>query len=102
MNDRPTPETDEVYTENRCNPQFGYALLHHARKLERERDQAREESAQYLETLAQERIRNAELRRALGRIANEDYRGNRPPSADIAFHALAAYRENLNTNSPTN
>ena len=36
---------------------------------------------------------NAKLREALEKIANEDYRGNRPQSAVIAYEALAEQEE---------
>jgi len=40
-----------------------------------------------------QRAKNAKLREALEKIANEDYRGNRPQSAVIAYEALAEQEE---------
>jgi hypothetical protein len=49
MNDTPTPETDACWHDGGCN------ILEHARRIERERDEAREQSAIY----AAEREHNA-------------------------------------------
>ena len=62
-----TPETDAEHAQF---PMGGFTL-DFARKLERERDR---------------------LAEALREIANEDYRGSRPWSANIAHKALAAVK----------
>lgn len=42
MSERPTPETDEVRRANDCNAAGFFLMASHAKKLERERDEALE------------------------------------------------------------
>lgn len=96
-NERPTPETDEAqFGTNRVSVNF-------ARRLERERDEARERlDGNHAALLAMEKMLYAEraladrLAEVLQRIANEDYRGNRPHHCAVAYYGVKAWKEARN------
>jgi hypothetical protein len=97
MNDTPTPETDAVAT-----PYIGFyscatVPANLARKLERERDEAREKFELMYQTkgddIYEARKQRDRLAEALRKLANEDYRGNAPHSVFIARTALATLNQ---------
>ena len=56
MSDRPTPETDYMNLSNDCNALGFWLMTQHARKLELERDEAREALASREVVIAQQNV----------------------------------------------
>ena len=86
-----TPRTDAAY-KNHAWDMHDHIPVEFCRQLERELHETQEANIRMGRKLAQVLDERDALVEALEKISNEDYRGNRPWSATVAYHALSAMK----------